>query len=1057
MSTLEELRSALAGRYEIDAEIAHGGSSWVFAARDVKHARAVAIKILRPELAASIGEERFLREIRVEAGLQHPNILPLFDSGEVQGLPFFVMPLVAGGTLRARLAVSRRLDIAEAVRIARQVCDALAYAHARGFVHRDVKPENVLLDDGRVLLADFGIARAIMQATQEHVTGTGTAIGTVAYMSPEQGLTDGVPIDGRSDQYSLACVLYEMLVGSPPHSGGNVVQLFARRAVTPPESVRTTRADVPVALDRALLRALSTAPAARWPDMNAFGTALGEAVSTSGPVAARSRVRRPTVRQLAVVGLLAGAVALVVWRMLAPARPALDPNLLVVLPFTHESVAVDSILNGDDCSRLLRDAIAEWRGIRLVDDMRVRDARRRLGRAPSGVNEALSAASALGAGLAIWGVVERAATPALATTVRLVLYDVIGRGQKSTARATIGPESDVLAAFAELADSLLTRSIGAVGDRRLPATRDFESLRAYVQGHRALDRWDLRAARDAFALAASLDANNGLAHLWQAQSAAWIRDVDPAEWGLAAGRALRSRGLSSRDSANARALSALSRRDYVAACDEYRALIRADALDFTAWFGLGECLTSDPVVEADSATRSGWRFRTSLDEALRAHQRAIELVPTFPSAFGQAAYQRLSRYLFVDVRRLRAGLRPSDSARFAALPELSADTLAFVPFPERFVFAESTATSPPTYLTAINRNRLRLREITRTWASADSSNPAAFEALALALEAAGELDIARPAPGSVEVPALGAVRRARALSAGDDAVRLTVMETRLLIKLDRLDAARALADSLVAAWRQGSPNALTAAWLRGPAVLTGQGNLAVRWARTAAGADAQGPTSRQTNIPAAVVVAGDEALIFAALGASSDSVRAAIARAERALAANPSASMELARQHYMEWPVTLAWPDRVAQGWTTLTSAGNLQLDAQRLLARGDSAGARTALQRIEASAVRHGFSETGFDVVELTARLWLALGDTASALRMLDRSLDSVRDSGTQLVVGVPETGGYVRSMALRAELAGRRGDLARARQLSARVRTLWGRGDALVQPRLAALERWR
>ncbi len=1058
MSTLEELRSALAGRYEIEREIARGGSSWVFAARDVKHERAVAIKFLKPELAASIGKERFLREIRVEAGLQHPNILVLFDSGEVGGLPFFVTPLVAGRTLRARLEGERRLNIVDAVRIARQLCDALAYAHARGFVHRDVKPENVLLDDGHALLADFGIARAIMQATQDRVTGTGTAIGTAAYMSPEQGLPDEVTIDGRSDQYSLACVLYEMLVGSPPHSGGSPVQLFARRAATPPESVRTTRADVPVALDRALLRALSADPAARWPDMNAFGTVLGEAVSTSGPVVLPPRARRPTVRHLAVAGLLAGAIGILVWRTLAPSRPVLDPNLLVVLPFTHESIAVDSALNGDDCSRLLRDAIAEWRGIRLVDDMRVRDARRRLGRAPAGVNEALSAASALGAGLAIWGVVERAATPVLATTVRLVLYDVTGRGQKSTARATLRPESDVLATFAELADSLLTSSIGAVGERRLPATRNFESLRAYVQGHRALDRWDLRGARDAFAVAASLDAENGLAHLWQAQSAAWIRDADPAGWGQAAGRALRSRGLSARDSANARALSALSRREYVAACDEYRALIRADSLDFTAWFGLGECLTSDPVVEADSTTRSSWRFRTSIHEALGAYQRAIDLVPTFPSAFGQAAFQRLARYSYIDVRRYRPGLRLSDSARFAALPELAADTLTFIPFPERVVFAESAAAAPRTYLNALQRNQIRLAEITRVWAAADSLNPVAFEALALALEVRGDLEVARGTPGATQFSALGAIRQARNLTSGEDEVRLTVHEARLLLKLDRLVEAAALADSVIAEWRQRTPTVITGRWLRGLAVLTGQGKLALEWARNTPDSTSVDPTLPGIDIPASVAVAGAEALIYAAIGSAADSVRAAIARGERGLTGKATASIELGRQLHLEWPLTLVWPDRVtAAPWQTRPSAGNVQLFAQRALGRDDLRAARAELERVEASAIRHRPSETGFDVVELTARLWMALGDTVAALRMLDRSLDTVRDSGRQLVVGVAETAGYVRTMALRAELAGASGDLPRARQLANRVRTLWGRGDALVRPQLAALERWR
>ncbi|MGQ0539968.1 MAG: hypothetical protein ACT4R6_13560, partial [Gemmatimonadaceae bacterium] len=515
---------------------------------------------------------------------------------------------------------------------------------------------------------------------------------------------------------------------------------------------------------------------------------------------------------------------------------------------------------------------------------------------------------------------------------------------------------------------------------------------------------------------------------------------------------------SPRDSSRARALLAMSRSEYVAACDEYRALLQRDSLDFTGWFGLGECLTSDPSIEADSLSRSGWRFRTSINEALAAYQRAIDLVPTFPGAFGSAAFQRLARYSYVDVRRYRPGIRRSDSARFAALPELAGDTLVFIPFPERVVFAESAAAAPATYLAALERNKQRLGSITRAWAAADSLNPAALEALALALESSGELEVPRGMPNATELSALGAIRRARVLSDGDEAVRLTVHESRLLLKLDRLNEAVALADSVIGVWRTRSPSALTARWLRGLAILTGRGELALEWSRSATTAEPPDPTRVGVDIPPLVAVAGAEALVFAALGSAPESVRAAIARGDRALDDKLTRANELARQRHLEWPMTLAWPARaVASVWPTRPSAGNAQLYAQRALARNDSRAARLELERVEASAMRHRPSETGFDVVELTARLWMALGDTAAALRMLDGSLETIRDSGRQLVMYVAETAGYVRTMALRAELAGRRGDSQRARQLADRVRLLWGKGDVFVRPQLSALERWR
>jgi eukaryotic-like serine/threonine-protein kinase len=264
-----------AGRYTIERELGRGGMATVYRARDLRHDRAVALKVLHPELAASMGGERFAREIRLLAGLHHPHILPLFDSGEHDGAVFYVVPCMEGESLRRRLDRERQLPLEEALRITREVAGALHHAHRHGVIHRDIKPENILLEEGHAIVSDFGVARAVTRAVDESRTTAGMAVGTPAYMSPEQASGD-TELDGRSDQYSLACVLYEMLAGGPPFSGTTARATIARRFTEPAPSLRGER-NVSESLDRAVRRALSAAPADRFPDAAAFAKALEEA------------------------------------------------------------------------------------------------------------------------------------------------------------------------------------------------------------------------------------------------------------------------------------------------------------------------------------------------------------------------------------------------------------------------------------------------------------------------------------------------------------------------------------------------------------------------------------------------------------------------------------------------------------------------------------------------------------------------------------------------------------------------------------------------------------
>ena len=284
---------ALAGRYEIESELGRGGMAVVYRARDLRHGRAVAVKMLHAELSATIGRDRLEREIVVTAGLRHPHILPLFDSGEADGTLFYVMPYVEGESLRARLARDGTLPIADAVQFAREIAEALHHAHVRGIVHRDVKPENVLLSEGHAVVMDFGIASTLSTAA-EMLTQHGFAIGTPTYMSPEQ-ISGDRNVDARSDVFALGCVLYEMLAGRPPWLGATVQELLVKRFVTEPPDLRTLRADVPHALSIEVRRSLSVDPADRHESAAALARCLAVLGSAAGDRAERSIAALPTV------------------------------------------------------------------------------------------------------------------------------------------------------------------------------------------------------------------------------------------------------------------------------------------------------------------------------------------------------------------------------------------------------------------------------------------------------------------------------------------------------------------------------------------------------------------------------------------------------------------------------------------------------------------------------------------------------------------------------------------------------------------------------------------
>ncbi len=337
------LAEALSTRYALDRELGRGGMATVYLARDLKHDRPVALKVLRPEVAAELGVERFLREIKLAAQLRHPHIVPLYDSGVVEvgtagGFPYYVMPYITGESLRDRLARERRLPVEDALRIAREVAEALASAHRSHIVHRDIKPENILLEDAHAVVTDFGIARAISMAGDAHLTGVGLTIGTPAYMSPEQ-VNGEIEVDGRTDIYSLGCMLFEMLTGELPFPGPSGQAMMIQRCTEPPRPIRSLWSEAPVAVEATLNRALARNPEDRF----ATATELVEA--------------------------LQGASAVRITPGLAPisAKPseADDPSI-AVLPFVNLSPDKETEYFSDGMTDEIMNALVQARGLRVA-------------------------------------------------------------------------------------------------------------------------------------------------------------------------------------------------------------------------------------------------------------------------------------------------------------------------------------------------------------------------------------------------------------------------------------------------------------------------------------------------------------------------------------------------------------------------------------------------------------------------------------------------------------------------------------------------------------------
>ncbi|MEP6731211.1 MAG: serine/threonine-protein kinase, partial [bacterium] len=431
------LHETLAGRYVLKREIGRGGAATVYLAHDVRHERLVAIKVLHHELSHALGAQRFLREIKLTASLQHPHILPIHDSGEVHDLLFYVMPYVEGDSMRQRLTADSRLSVEEAVRIGREVAGALAYAHERGVVHRDIKPENILFSGGHAILADFGIARAINRA-HEKITQQGTITGTPAYMSPEQARDRA--FDGRSDVYSLACVLYEAMAGVPPFVGETPQQLLTQRISRRAPLLREYRHDVPAPIEAVIAKALSISPDDRFDDARAFSAAMSAAIGNSGETLAARVARKPLTKS---PWLWAAGVALLFTGSIASTDRGrdqidvltgrVDTAQYAVFPFQYAGGAAPH--DQEPVAEGLYSAMREWNGLKLASDLTVSDARR--GATESSLDAMMTASRRAHAGKLVWGRVWL--TPD-SIKVRAGVYDAIA-GVSLREKVLAGPRN----------------------------------------------------------------------------------------------------------------------------------------------------------------------------------------------------------------------------------------------------------------------------------------------------------------------------------------------------------------------------------------------------------------------------------------------------------------------------------------------------------------------------------------------------------------------------------------------------------------------------------------
>jgi tetratricopeptide (TPR) repeat protein len=1042
------LRAALRGHYDIEREIGQGAFATVYLARDLKHERKVALKVLNADPESETGELRFIREIRTLARLQHPNILPLHDSGHVETLLYYVMPYVSGDSLRDRINREKQLPVEGACGIAREVADALAYAHAQGIIHRDIKPENILLSTGHPILADFGIARVIDLAGVRQLTRTGSGSpGTPAYMSPEQLMGDK-ELDGRSDTYSLGCVLFEMLTGKPPFGGK---EGFVKRFTEPPPKASTLRKNLPTWVDDALERALQREPQDRFATAKEFIAGLcppklPAAVSTEIPAEQSDYFLRSVVAPIRSHPRVTGAVvvgAIVATLLLsATAKPSrlfggggapLDTARFAVLPFAGPDRVGARVAAG------LYDVFTEWQGLPLVSDTRVAQVIKEVG-PPTTESEAIAVGTKLGAGKVVWGTASGSDASA---HVRVHLYDV--QSKESKEDFVFDDAGTDAANYTLVANRLLgirerpTAAEGCDG-----GTRSFPAWTACGRGHVALKRWDIGSAEREFRAAIVADPEYASAHLWLAQIKAWLQPGLRGNWH---DHAVRAAGfgsrLSNRDQLLAQALVAMGDQAYPTACEKYRQLTIADPADFVGWYGLGECRALDSLVVPATSSPSGWSFRSSNRSAAIAYQRALKLSPGARSIF---RFERLQSLLPTAATKVRFGRgAPPERAAFLASPSLGAnDTLAFVPYPASR-FGDKSPTATATLSAAITQNIQPLLDFTIAWTRDSNNDPAAFEALADVLEVRGDIGD-DPSPTA---SALSALRRSLALTSDpNQKLRLVSKETWLHFKRAEFVEAKKLADQALASRPHASET--DAKVLIGLTALTGRIDRMARLAEITG----DGIPPAVADVPHPVRSAASRLFAGAALGACGSDVAERRRDLEEAIDryVSPAAAPTIS-QTLLARPLSMLTPCTRGQSVVEIVAPLDRTTRMQKAFARGDRTTYRAISDSIALRIRTRRPGDLSPDFTFQQAWLRAAFGDTTAAMAQLDRSLRALPGLSASALQEPGSAAAIVRAMILRADLASNSGDLETARKWATAVTILWSNADPPLQPEVARM----
>ncbi|MBA3580433.1 MAG: serine/threonine protein kinase [Gemmatimonadaceae bacterium] len=1026
----------IAGRYTIERELGRGGAAIVFLARDRRQERQVAVKVLHRELGQAIGAQRFLREIKHSSALHHPHLLSIHESGESDGLLYYVMPFMRDGSLRTRIAKEKQLAVGESLRITRQVGEALGYAHSQGIVHRDIKPDNVLFSADHACLADFGIARAVDSVAADTLTSTGLVVGTPAYMSPEQASGER-EVDARSDQYSLACLLYEMITGLPPFIGATMQSVISQRFTQPPPSMRAHRPTVPDHVERAVKRALAVVPADRFPSVRDFVAALQDSTAVAEPVSVHSIRRR---------WFAAGAAAALVALAVLAAGPGaewmrgawgaqIDPAKFVVLPFAADP---DGGRASVEIASSLHASLERWEGLAVVDEATVTAAVARLGTGTLSLEKALDVARDLGAGKLIWGGVASASD---ASRVNAAMYDVpTGRRLRGTPNVAISlPATD--STLRRLVNGLLAvPGIPAGFDDGQNGTESYMAWQAYGRGLVALDHGDFATAQRELGDAVRSDPSFTVAHLWLAHIMSIMAPKGQHEWAGNAQRAVAGRmRLRERDAERAHALLALARNDRASACAGFRSLVRSDSLDAHAWLPLGECLLVDNQILRDARSPSGWAFRSSWYAAGNALLRSVEIEPRL---YSSAMFGRLRKAFATSFNQLRSGAYvDKDSVFMYAYPVASADTVMFVPYSPDATARGLARDDPVGHARIIDRNKTMLVRAARSWVSVAPRSADAFEALAGALETRGQLTGDDPSSS-----ALASVRRARALSPRAKSPPLAQTEVRLLLKAEEFDAVRTLADSVLKQTRGSGEFPEIAALM---AALTGRPSEMV------AGVQAQHFGDLES-LEAPLLLAAAEFLSLAALSACSPRLGALEKKVGSLLLSYVEpGKMSATRARLVDEALSLSASCSGGSSALRIERPVNPFLEMQQHHARGNTVKVRAGFDSL--ARMRRGMRASNLSPSNLFREAWLrtAIGDTTGAVLQLDLVLEALPTLPAVMLENAVQTASLLRAMAFRAELAAAAGDGETARRWARAVGSLWADPEPDLAPTVQLMKK--